>query len=195
MAIPIELPCDGCGQLATTEHIARRLQRLEWSTRFRPLHIQAVLLASISPEINSDFLYFTESSFTGQAAELLRALSIPTESRSSEDVLIDFQKRGLLLSYVLECPVDPGVPPAEFPVLVENHLPQTVARIRRSLKPKRVLLLSSELQAVLPVLSEAALACPVIATPLAAFSSLQTSDPSQIDAFLSALPTLAAQGS
>jgi len=49
MAVPTLLPCDGCGQPASAEHIARRLQRLEWATRFRPIHIQALLLAAFRP--------------------------------------------------------------------------------------------------------------------------------------------------
>jgi len=49
MAVPTLLPCDGCGQPASAEHIARRLQRLEWATRFRPIHIQAPLGSICNP--------------------------------------------------------------------------------------------------------------------------------------------------
>ena len=33
----IALRCDGCGQAASPEHMARRLRRLEWTTRYRPV--------------------------------------------------------------------------------------------------------------------------------------------------------------
>ena len=77
MAIPTILPCDGCGQLASAEHLARRLQRLEWATRFRPIHVQALLLSLAAPENDAEFLYNPEGPFAGQAAQILDALSIP----------------------------------------------------------------------------------------------------------------------
>jgi len=109
MLVPTLLPCDGCGQLASAEHIASRLQRLEWATRFRPIHIQALLLAASAPEADSDFLYSPESNFMGQAGALLTALSISPAGKSSEEVLAEFQKRGLVLASLLECPLEPGI--------------------------------------------------------------------------------------
>jgi len=195
MAVPTLLPCDGCGQLASAEHIARRLQRLEWATRFRPIHIQALLLASSAPEADSDFLYSPEAPFTGLAGDLLAALTIPTAGKSNEEVLADFQKRGLFLAYLLECPIAPGSRPAEAIDLLDRHLPQAVARIRRSLKPKRALVLSQDLQPFLPQLSESALGCPVVYAPLAASASAVPPSPDEIAAFIAALPALAIQGS
>jgi hypothetical protein len=194
MAIPTLLPCDGCGQLASAEHIARRLQRLEWATRFRPIHIQALLLAASAPDTDSEFLYSPEAGFTGLAGDLLSALSISTAGKSNEEVLADFQKRGVFLAYLLECPVAPGTSPAETIDLLDRHLPQVVARIRRSLKPKRALVLSQDLQPFLPQLSESALGCPVVYTLLAASASAVPPSPEEIAAFRAALPALAAQG-
>jgi hypothetical protein len=194
MAVPTLLPCDGCGQLASAEHIARRLQRLEWATRFRPIHIQALLLAASAPDADSEFLYSPEAPFTGLAGDLLSALSISTVGKSNEEVLADFQKRGVFLAYLLECPVAPGSKPTEAVDLLDHHLPQAVARIRRSLKPKRALVLSQDLQSFLPQLSETALGCPVVYTPLAAPESAVPPSPDEIAAFRSALPALAVQG-
>ena len=195
MAVPTLLPCDGCGQLASAEHIARRLQRLEWATRFRPIHIQALLLAASVPDADSEFLYSPAAPYTGLAGDLLAALSISTEGKSSEEVLADFQKRGLFLAYLLECPVPRGTRPAEAVDLLDRHLPQALARIRRSLKPKRALILSQDLQPFLPQLSESALGCPVVYTPMAASASAVPPTPAEITAFRAALPALAAQGS
>src|SRR5207253_8014232 len=55
MTNSITLVCDGCGQAATAEHIARRLQRLEWTTRYRPVHIHALLLGAFSPLRDEEF--------------------------------------------------------------------------------------------------------------------------------------------
>jgi hypothetical protein len=194
MAVPTLLPCDGCGQLASAEHIARRLQRLEWSTRFRPIHIQALLLAASAPEADSEFLYSPEATFTGLPGDLLSALAISTAGKSNEEVLAEFQKRGLFLAYVLECPFAPGTEATEAVDLLDRHLPQSVARIRRSLKPKRALAVSRDLQRFLPQLSESALGCPVVYTPLAASSSVVPPSDDEIAAFRAALPALVAQG-
>ena len=195
MATPTLLPCDGCGQLASSEHIGRRLQRLEWATRFRPIHIQALLLAASPPDADSEFLYSPATPFTGLAGDLLSVLSISTAGKSSGEVLADFQKRGILLAYLLECPIAPGTRPAEAIDLLDHHLPQAVARIRRSLKPKRVLVLSQDLQPFLPQLSESALGCPVVYTPIAASASAVPPTPDATAAFRAALPALALQGS
>jgi hypothetical protein len=194
MAVPTLLPCDGCGQLAPAEHIARRLRRLEWATRFRPIHIQALLLAASAPEADSEFLYSPEPPFTGLAGDLLSALSISTAGKSYEEVLADFQRRGLFLAYLLECPVAPGTTPTEAVDLLDHHLPQAVARIRRSLKPKRALVLSQDLQPFLPQLSESVLGCPIFYTFLATSRGDFASHPLELAAFRAALPALVAQG-
>ena len=195
MASPTLLPCDGCGQPASAEHIARRLQRLEWATRFRPIHIQALLLAASAPEADSEFLYSPEAPFTGLAGDLLSALSISTAGKSNDEVLADFQKRGLFLVYILECPFAPGIEATEAVDVLDRHLPQAVARVRRSLKPKRVLVLSQDLQRFLPQLSETDLGCPVVYAPLAASSSAVPPTDDEIAAFRAALPVQVGQGS
>jgi hypothetical protein len=194
MAVPTLLPCDGCGQLASADHIARRLQRLEWSTRFRPIHIQALLIASSAPETDSDFLYSPDAPFTGLAGDLLSALSLSTAAKSKEEVLSDFQKRGLFLAYLLECPVAPGTELTETVDLLDRHLPQSIARIRRSLKPKRALVLLEDLQPFLPQLSEMDLGCPVFYTPLTCSESGKTPQENELTAFRAALQPLAARG-
>ncbi len=149
------LPCDGCGQFAPPAHIARRLQRLEWATRYRPVHIQTVLLGAIVPAQQGSYLYADSAPFSGEAAHLLEALQLPTEGKSRDDVLIEFQKRGLLLIHILECPLEGHLSPSEINGLLERQLRSTLVRIRRSLKPKRVLLFSKELGTIASKLTEA----------------------------------------
>jgi len=185
----------GCGQLASAEHIARRLQRLEWATRFRPIHIQALLLTASAPEADSDFLYSPDNAFTGPAGMLLSALGINTAGKSSEEVLADFQKRGLVLASLLECPVERGTDANEAGALRGTHLPQALARIRRSLKPKRVLVVLRRT----PTFGPRNLPNPLWAalffyTFFATFRGEFASDASELAAFRAALPALAAQG-
>ncbi len=157
----ISLPCDGCGQAASPEHLTRRLQRLELTTRYRPVHIQALLLGGIAPASDAAFLYSPEGNFRGEAASLLDALQIPRAGKSADAVLSEFQKRGLFLTHVLECPLLPGVSPADAQLLLEKQLPAVIARIRRSLKPKRLVLFSGELAARAGKFTEPMLGCPV----------------------------------
>lgn len=161
MTTPLSLPCDGCGQSASPAHLARRLQRLEWTTRYRPVHIQAFLLGGIAPEADAAFLYSPEGNYQGEAANLLDALRISTAGRSADDILTDFQKGGFFLTHVLECPLEPGVSPADARLLLEKQLPAVIARIRRSLKPRRLVLFSRESAALAGKFTEAALGSPV----------------------------------
>lgn len=152
------LPCDGCGQLADASHFARRLARLEWATRFRPVHIQTLLLGAFSPENTSHFLYSPEGPFEGEAGQLLKALGVPTEGRARDAVLAEVQKRGLFVIHVLDCPPERG---ADVAALLKRQLPAAAARVRRSLKPKRVALFSAELGDAAEALRRAELGCVV----------------------------------
>jgi len=155
------LPCDGCGQSASPEHIARRLRRLEWTTRFRPLHIGALLLGGVSPQADEDFLY--SGKFSGEAGRMLEAFGTSTAGKSPEVVLSEFQRGGFLLTHLLECPLDPGQSDQQSPEdLFEKRLPQIVTRIRRSLKPKRVVLISEALAPLAARFSTFDIGCPVI---------------------------------
>ena len=113
---------------------------------------------------------------------------------SRDSALVDFQKRGLLLSHVLECPLEPNVTAAEAQVLLAKQIPIVTARIRRSLKPKRVLLLSAALDSFADQLSSEALNCVVIRTPLDLAQGQTVPEMDLNRAFLDALPALAAHG-
>ena len=157
------LPCDGCGQRASPDHLTRRLQRLEWSTRYRPVHIQTLLLSAFVPAQASAFLYSEALPVEGQAALLLDALEIHWEGKSPENYLGEFQKRGLFLMHVLECPLQASSrSAASARILLERHLPLALARIRRSLKPRRVALLAPELHPLAGLLTESSLGCPIL---------------------------------
>jgi hypothetical protein len=156
------LPCDGCGQLATSEHVAKRLARLEGTTRYRPVHIATVLLGAAVPASDADFLYSLSGGFSGQAGRVLRAAGISQKGKSAEAILVEFQRRGLLLTHVLECPIESGNN-ADLGSLLRARFPATAARIRRSFRPKRVVPVSRYLESLLQGPSVPVdLGCPVV---------------------------------
>lgn len=160
--MPIDpLACDGCGQSASPEHIARRLQRLEWTSRYRPVHIATLLLGGFSPLAEADFLY--SGKFEGEAGRLLDAVGVSPAGKSSETVLNEFQRSGFFLTHILECPLDSGqAGPLVCESLLLKRVSSVMTRIRRSLKPKRVILISESLEPVVARLPSVELGCPVI---------------------------------
>jgi hypothetical protein len=142
-----QVVCDGCGQGTTSAHIARRLDRLEQTTRYRPIHIQAVFLSAQSPAKEEAFLYAGKS-FQEEAAALLRALQIESVEREADAVLSEFQRKGYLLTHVLECAPEDGVTaPVSVDALMQK-LPSVLRRLRTSLKPRKVFVISREIEAV-----------------------------------------------
>jgi hypothetical protein len=163
MTSSIELPCDGCGQNASTEHIARRLQRLEWATRYRPVHIHTLFLGSASPQKQEEFLYSPNGEFQGEAGTLLEAAGVSTAGKTAEAVHAEFQRGGFFLTHVLECPIENESGPAQvLPSLMAQRLTAVAVRIRRSLKPKRVVPISRALEAILEKFVALPLGCPLV---------------------------------
>ena len=163
MTSAIDLPCDGCGQIASAEHIARRLQRLEWTTRYRPVHIHTLFLGSASPRKQEEFLYSPNGEFQGEAATLLEAAGVSTAGKTAEAVRAEFQRAGFFLTHVLECPVEnESAATTALPSLMEQQLTAVAVRIRRSLKPKRVVLISRALETILEKFVALPLGCPLV---------------------------------
>ena len=163
MASQSDLVCDGCGQAASAEHIARRLRRLEWTTRYRPVHIHTLLLGAHSPSEESEFLYAPGEEFSGEAALLLDAVGISTAGKTAEAVHAEFQRAGLFLTHVLECPLDgQGLTGSRSATLLRQQLRLAATRIRRSLKPKRVIAVTEDLSPVVEDILALDLGCPVL---------------------------------
>jgi hypothetical protein len=158
-----ELLCDGCGQKASAEHIARRLRRLEWTTRYRPVHINTLVLGAFSPQEEKDFLYAPGGDFHGEAALLLDALGISTAGKAADAVHAEFQRAGFFLTHVLECPLDRAAGQGdEAAALLAKRVQPMATRIRRSLKPKRVVLISQALGPILEKILGLELGCPFV---------------------------------
>lgn len=120
-----------------------------------------MLLSGVSPATDADFLY--AGKFEGEALLLLNALGISRAEKSPEIVLSEFQRGGFFLTHVLECPLETGQlgdPSCE--ALLEGRAAQVLTRIRRSLKPKRVVLISKLLAPLAATFSSAETGCPVL---------------------------------
>ena len=163
-----DLWCDGCGQPASAEHIARRLRRLAWATRYRPVHIHTLLLGGVAPREDAEFLYAPGDEFRGEAADLLRAVGISTARKAPADIRGEFQGAGFFLTHLLECPVEHHVVGdvqtrhGATETLLREHLPSVASRIRRSLKPRRLTLVTEVPPAVLHDILSINLGCPVV---------------------------------
>lgn len=159
----MDLRCDGCGQAASTEHLARRLQRLEWTTRYRPVHITALLLGAFSPLEERDFLYSPSGDFHGEAAEILEAVGTHAAGKPADAIHAEFQRAGLFLTHVLECPLENLLlDQAGQAALLVERLPAVASRIRRSLKPRRVILITEPLVSIVQNILALDLGCPVV---------------------------------
>ena len=168
--------CDGCGQPADAEHIARRLRRLELATRFRPIHIHILFLAEAPPPRLEDYFYHPAedpAQRTGLSRVLFDSLmegvgiAPPqgTKTKGSDEAcLAEFQKRGFFLGDSLECPVEEIVPGlregtarANAAELAQRYAPTIIKRIRFSYKPKHIVLLSTRTRHLIPFLRQAGL--------------------------------------
>ena len=157
------LLCDGCGQAASPEHVTRRLKRLEWMTRYRPVHVGTVLLGAYSPDADSDFLYTETAEITGEAKHVLAACGIDVSGKTKEAILSQFQRGGFLLGYVLECPLGPeSRNDSAVTALLKARMPAFLARLRRSFQAKRVAPISSKIDALFTGLTDADLGCTLL---------------------------------
>jgi hypothetical protein len=145
--------CDGCGQPASPEHLAQRLLRLEWATRYRPIHLHTLLLSAVAPASRAQ-----DEAHTGEAGHVLATADVKANGKNADAIHAEFQRRGLFLTHVLECPLESNSSAG----LLESRLPPLFTRIRRSLKPKRLVLISEELAPLIDKFKEASLGCEIV---------------------------------
>ncbi|HEX3376130.1 MAG TPA: hypothetical protein VHS29_04675 [Candidatus Acidoferrales bacterium] len=146
------LPCDGCGLSASPEHIAERVQRLEQSTQFRPIHIGTLFIA-LAPAGNVAEDFYAPAKSKEFFNPFLEALEIFSSAEKSEPVddarasdlgkLAEFQRRGYFLAYLSECPLPEN---KETPEQTIGRLgPTMLRRIKFNYRPKQIAPLGQEL--------------------------------------------------
>ncbi len=146
--------CDGCGAQADDAHIRRRIGRLELATRFRPIHIQVLLIDAAPPARPEDYFYHAANREGRSASsrdyfdEIAKCsgLTIGPEM-SEESTLAEFQHRGFYLAHVRECP---GQPAGGLDEALERLGPVMIRRVEKSYKPKYIVLLSALLGKLIP---------------------------------------------
>jgi hypothetical protein len=160
--------CDGCGLPASPVHIAARMDRLELSSRFRPIHIH-VLFVALEPQARSEDEFYRPPQSPDFFDPFLSALDIsaPAESKSAEaDTarLLDFQRRGYYLTYLSECPVtqqgsvSPGTVDNTARDCISRLARTLVKRIRFNYKPRYVALLGANLSPLIENFEQAGIA-------------------------------------
>lgn len=154
--------CDGCGAPADEAHIRRRIERLEMATRFRPIHIQVLLLSDAPPNRIEDYLYrpLREGESRSSAAkeffaEVMKQAGIAADAAANDEAaLAEFQHRGFYLADALECPVEG---PAELNDRVTARASTLLKRIEFSYRPKHFVPLGAAVRALIPVLQNSSI--------------------------------------
>jgi hypothetical protein len=159
---PNFLPCDGCGLPASPQHIAERLRRLEFATRFRPVHI-GVLFVALAPTVHlEDDFYGPPKSkeFLDPFMEALEIHSSPEKmgpespAHTPESArLVEFQRRGYYLAFLSECPIPENEEPAAS--TIARLSPTLIRRIRFNYKPKHIAPVGQELLSLVEILRAA----------------------------------------
>src|ERR1700685_3343133 len=106
--------CDGCGATVDDAHIRDRIERLEMATRYRPIHIQVLILDAAPPVRPEDYFYRATSDGSERSpksrayfdALIKSAGDNPARFSTDAHALAEFQRRGLFLTNVVECPAD-----------------------------------------------------------------------------------------
>jgi hypothetical protein len=137
--------CDGCGVLVDAEHIRARIERLELATRYRPVHIQTLLIGDAPPARAEQYFYTSDTA----GAEL--------------------QRNGIYLVYAVECPLTAGADAGEA---VGRVAPTLVKRVQFSYKPKSIVLFSAATASLIPSLRAAGLGEALVLSDGAPFAEL-----------------------
>ena len=152
--------CDGCGAQADDAHIRARIGRLELATRFRPIHIDTLLIDAAPPSRPEDYFYAVAEDRSVRSVrsrmyfdELMKCADCFSHAAIQEKVaLAEFQRRGLYLASAIECPIGEDT---ELDAAVRKAAPTVVQRIKASYKPKHVALLSEAARELIAPLSDA----------------------------------------
>jgi len=139
--------CDGCGRTVDDAHIRGRIERLQLSTRYRPVHIHVLLIDAAPPLRDEDFFYQAASDRSVRSVasrmyfdELAKLAGHLNDVRIEEEsVLREFQRRGFFLTYGVECPVEDY---AELGAIMRRLAPTVLKRVQASYQPKYVAPLS-----------------------------------------------------
>jgi hypothetical protein len=164
------LRCDGCGAAASETHIRHRIERLEFATRFRPIHIQVLFLDLTPPPRLEDFFYRPTANPSERSAvsrmwfdEMICGAGIARDFwKDEQSALAEFQRRNLFLAYAVECPIEEicaddesGMSGAIAKGVARQYGETILKRIQFSYKPKCVALLNYGTTELIPLFQQA----------------------------------------
>jgi len=140
--------CDGCGAQVDDAHIRQRIERLELATRFRPIHISALLIDAAPPARFEDYFYRATNDRSERSPDSRAyfdqlvncAGATPGHGVTEEAALAEFQRCGFYLIGAIECSLDGQHDRAKA---VEKAAPVLLRRVKVSYKPRSIVLLSS----------------------------------------------------
>jgi hypothetical protein len=187
-ALSTAIVCDGCALPASAEHIAARMQRLQLSTRFRPIHI-SVLFVAHEPMARQEDDFYRPPESRDSFDSFLTALDIPAGAGPDAACLLEFQRRGYYLTYLSECPPAPrsaadsntnGDPALDC---IPRLGPTLIKRIRFNYKPKYVALLGTTLQPLIGILKQSGLGLLLLLDRGGPLALPQVGDPSSLALF------------
>jgi hypothetical protein len=143
--------CDGCGEPASPEHLRQRVERLEFATRFRPIHIDCLVLYPSPPQRIEDYFYRPSASAGVRSSEsrsffeaLMAAIGVSAkDDREEAALLVEFQRAGWFLAECCECPMDRKR--SETVDWAKEYGPSLIRRTKFSYMPKHIVFLSIEL--------------------------------------------------
>jgi hypothetical protein len=151
--------CDGCGTPVDEAHIRERIERLELATRFRPIHINILLIDAAPPLRRADFFYEVveahgNRSVAGQVYfnELASLAGATPGAAPQASVLAEFQRLGFFLAFAVECAVEN---PLDLIGRICRSAPTVVRRVQTSYKPKYVALISEPTRELIGPLEQA----------------------------------------
>ncbi len=155
--------CDGCDAPASDEHLRQRIERLELSTRFRPIHIAVLFLGEAPPASSRDYFYRAARDPAKRAPEarvlfeeLIFAAGVtPDAGKDEESCLMEFQRAGFYLADCVECPLEGSQGALDSAELARRCAGTLAKRILYSYKPRHIVLLSRNMRALIPVLEQA----------------------------------------
>jgi hypothetical protein len=143
--------CDACGARTDEDHIRRRVERLEFATRYRPVHIKILLLDGAPPARLEDFFYQAAKDRSSRSLasrmyfdELVKCAGISAAPDLREEAaLTDFQRRGFFLTSAVECPFEDQSDPLGA---LRRLAPTVMKRVQTSYNPSYVVPLSPPTQ-------------------------------------------------
>jgi hypothetical protein len=149
--------CDGCGATVDDAHIRSRIERLEMATRYRPIHIQVLIVDATPLARPEDFFYRAADDHSERSAESRAYFNAviqcidhdPARFSREADALAEFQKQGLFLTNVVECPFA-----TDLDAALGRCAGSVLKRIQFSYKPRYVALVSPALASVVSLLSQ-----------------------------------------